>query len=527
MKTVLLVCLSALAVFGQDINQAMAKANEQVVRTSEMIAQAGQQAAEVRAQLEVAQAARAIDLNGNTYERVTHSAAEQATRAAQLSAQIRERVAELAAAQVMRAADVSAQINERVAQIAAERAARSGALLAQTRGRTAEDRSRDAAERAAARATRDRTDSDYQRGTRSIDRRDYESAIQSFERVVQSKSSRADGALYWKAFAQNKLGRRDQALATLVQLQKDYAQSRWINDAKALEVEVKQASGQGVRPEAESDEDLKLLALNSLMGSDPERALPVLEKVMKDPKANPQLKERALFVMAQSRDPKARAAVATLAKGGGVNPDLQMKAVEFLGAFGKDNAQALSEIYSSTNDVNVRRAVIRGFMMSRDKDRLLSVVKSEQNQDLRREAIQMLGAMRAQAELNQLYQTETSPELRREIVRGMMMTRDIDHLLAVVKTEKDPSVRREAIHMLGTMRDSRVATELASLYSSAGDEQTKQAIMDALFINQDAKGLIEIARKETDPKLKRAAVERLSTMKSKEATDYMMEVLNK
>jgi hypothetical protein len=416
-----------------------------------------------------------------------------------------------------------AQVNEIAAQ-AAERAARASEVLAQVRVSTAETRARVEAERAQARAGRDRSDAEYQRGTRSIDRRDYETAIQAFDRVVESKSSRADGALYWKAFAQNKLGRRDQALASLAQLQKDYAQSRWLNDAKALEVEVKQASGQPVRPEAESDEDLKLLALNSIMTSDPDRALPVLEKVMKDPKANPQLKERALFVLAQSRDPKARAAVAAVAKGAG-NPDLQMKAVEFLGAFGKDNAPTLSEIYTGTNDVNVRRAVIRGLMMSRDKERLLNLAKSEQNQDLRREAIHMLGAMKATAELDQMYQTEASPELRREIVRAMMMTRDVDRMLAVAKTEKDPSVRREAIHMLGTMRDPKVSAELAAMYSSASDEQTKQAVMDALFINQDAKGLIEIARKETDPKMKRAVVERLSNMKSREATDYMMEIL--
>jgi len=54
-----------------------------------------------------------------------------------------------------------------------------------------------------------------------------------------------------------------------------------------------------------------------------------------------------------------------------------------------------------------------------------------------------------------------------------------------------------------------------------------ELVTDALFMNQDAKGIIEIARKETDPKMKRAAVERLSNIKSKEATDYMMEVLNK
>ncbi len=36
---------------------------------------------------------------------------------------------------------------------------------------------------------------------------------------------------------------------------------------------------------------------------------------------------------------------------------------------------------------------------------------------------------------------------------------------------------------------------------------------------------LEIAKRETNPKLKRTLVERLSTMDSKDATDYMLEVL--
>ena len=46
-------------------------------------------------------------------------------------------------------------------------------------------------------------------------------------------------------------------------------------------------------------------------------------------------------------------------------------------------------------------------------------------------------------------------------------------------------------------------------------------------MQQNAKALVDIARKETDPNMKREVVQRLAMMKSKEATDYMMEVLNK
>ena len=56
---------------------------------------------------------------------------------------------------------------------------------------------------------------------------------------------------------------------------------------------------------------------------------------------------------------------------------------------------------------------------------------------------------------------------------------------------------------------------------------TLTIFVNALFLQQDPKPLIELARKETDPGLKKDIVSRLSMMKSKEATDYMMEILNK
>ena len=49
--------------------------------------------------------------------------------------------------------------------------------------------------------------------------------------------------------------------------------------------------------------------------------------------------------------------------------------------------------------------------------------------------------------------------------------------------------------------------------------------MNGLFARGDAKPMIDLARKETDPAMKKYIVERLALMHSKEATDYMMELL--
>ncbi|MEO7143959.1 MAG: HEAT repeat domain-containing protein [Bryobacteraceae bacterium] len=383
------------------------------------------------------------------------------------------------------------------------------------------------AERIRGRGNEDRLRSDYRRGKDLLDRRQYEGAIAEFDRVIDAKSSSADGALYWKAYALNKLGRRPDALAALTEIQKLHPDSGWRNDAHALATEVGQASGHGVSPESQSDEDLKLLAINSLINSDPDRTVPLIEKLLADPKNPPKLKERALFVLAQSRSAKAREILAQYAKGG-ANPDVQMKAVEYLGVLGtSESRQLLSEIYNSSHDLAVRRAALRSFMATGDRADLAAAARSEKDPDLRREAIEMLGANGGQTELAQLYTTESSPEVKDAILHGIFTGGNTAKLIEIAKTEKNPKLRTTAIHLLGISPRDKSADALVSLYSSETDKDVKAQIVNALFIQQSVKPLIDIARKETDPELKKRIVERLSMMRSKEANDYMMELLNK
>src|SRR5712691_7378166 len=116
----------------------------------------------------------------------------------------------------------------------------------------------------------DRADDLYDEGRQAIEEGRYDRAVDRFNRVIDLKGSRTDAALYWKAYSQSKLGQRADALNTLADLQKRFADSRWIKDAKALEVEVRQASGQTVEPN-QNDEELKLLALRGIMQSDPDQ----------------------------------------------------------------------------------------------------------------------------------------------------------------------------------------------------------------------------------------------------------------
>lgn len=367
----------------------------------------------------------------------------------------------------------------------------------------------------------------YSAGQSALDSRNWDQALEYFNQVISRAGSRVDGALFWKAYALGKLNRRDEANAAIAELRKSYATSRWLDDAKALELELRQASGQNVAPEAESDEELKLMAINGLMQSDPERAIPLLEGQLKG-SASPKVKRNTLFVLAQSNSPKAQALVEQIARGG-ANPDLQLKAISYMDQRRKpnNNAQVLSEIYASTNDLAIKRAILQAYAGMRDKDRLVQAVKGEKTPELREFAIGHLAGNNGTPELWQLYQTETTTEGKLLILRYMYNNSSADKLLEVVRNEKDPKVRSEAVRVLASQKSGVDSSAMVQLYSTETDPQIKQSLVDGLSSQRNAKALVDIARAEKDTKLKLRIVERLSNMKSKEAQDYLEELLKK
>jgi tetratricopeptide (TPR) repeat protein len=370
----------------------------------------------------------------------------------------------------------------------------------------------------------DRADALYRQARQSIDQGRYERAIEQLDRLVGlAGGNRVDAALYWKSYTLAKQGQRAAALTTLADMQKRFADSRWLKDAKALEVEIRQASGQAVSPDAQNDEELKLLALRGLMQSDPDRAVPMIERLLAG-NSSVKLQENALFVLSQSRSARAREIITTVAKSG--NPDVQLRAIRYLGAMGgPENRQILDEVYRTSTDLAIKRAILRSFMVAGDRPRLLALAKTESSPELRGEAIQQLGIVHASAELSDLYLSESSVDVKKRILQAMFVSGSADKLIELARTEKDPELRRSVIRNLGLIGGGKTGDALRSMYGSEAGADVRREIINALFLQQNAAALVDLARVEKDAALKKEIVTKLSLMKSKEATDYFLELL--
>jgi HEAT repeats len=394
------------------------------------------------------------------------------------------------------------------------------------RDREQEQRDREQEKRDRDQERVDRLEELYDNGREALDDEKYEQARERFSELAKANGPQTDAALYWEAYADQRLGQRQAALAAIADLKARFPQSRWQRDAGALEIEVRQGTGQPSRPEAQGDQELKMLAIQGLMNSDPDRAMPLLEKVLQGP-ASPKEKSRAMFVLAQSGSPQGREIIGRIARGQS-NPELQKKAVEYLAIFGGPEARkTMAEIYASSTDPSLKRSILRSYMIGGDKERLFAAAKGEKDPALRGEAIRQLGLVHGEQELEQLYRTENTPEIRREILQAFFLAGDVNKMLEAAKGEKDPELRRVAVRNLGLVPSDESSKALAEIYARETDRGIREEVLNAYFLQGNAGAIVAIARAEKDPGLKKKAVEKLALMHSKEASDYMMELLQK
>src|SRR5271168_325122 len=266
-------------------------------------------------------------------------------------------------------------------------------------------------------------DDPYTVGTRAMDERRWPDAVSAFDKVISEKGKRVDSALYWKAYSLKKLGKTPLAVATCDQLHAQFADSPWNKDCIVLSVDgdidaramaelklnlsqihpvVKIAPfdfdmGPGDNGVARgSDEDLKMLALNSLLNRDPTTALPLLRGILSGNQPT-SVKKHALFVLAQSKSPEAESILHDAALGK-LDPQLQGEAIRAMAVFqGKRANDTLAEVYRTTTDPKIKKSIISAMFITRDAPHMVEMARNEKDLELKRTIVSQLALMNDKA----------------------------------------------------------------------------------------------------------------------------------
>jgi HEAT repeat protein len=195
------------------------------------------------------------------------------------------------------------------------------------------------------------------------------------------------------------------------------------------------------------DTDLRIQALSTLIHTDPDKSITLLKNIALE-EDNTAAARRAVFVLAQSRMPKAQSAVVEVATNGA--EPVQIAAVRELGRFGDPTvAGTLMKVYRTAKDP-VKREVVFTLGRRSEVAALVRIVDSERDVELREAVVTSLGRAGGREPLTRLYFRDNGP-LKQPIIASLFSCRGEDELIRIAQEEKNPRLKSEAIRRLTLM----------------------------------------------------------------------------
>ena len=268
---------------------------------------------------------------------------------------------------------------------------------------------------------------------------------------------------------------------------------------------------------AQDEEDLRIAALEALMSAPPERATPIVQKVLAGD-SSVEMKSRALFVLSQIDTAAARSTLAATARDS--DGELQMEAIRMIGIGGHPDAMAtLTELYSS-GDADVRSAVLEAYLIAGDSDAVYRIALEAEDPQAFSQAVEMLGAMGATEQLRALRESRGASDA---LIHAYAIAGDVDSLEAIARDGSDPDRQVQALEALGVA--GAPGATLAEIYRETADHRVRSAALQGLMIGGDDAVVLELFRASDDSAEKRQMLEMLVVMGSDEVWDIIDETL--
>jgi HEAT repeat protein len=195
-------------------------------------------------------------------------------------------------------------------------------------------------------------------------------------------------------------------------------------------------------------------------------------------------------------------------------------------------APALKNFVRTSSNQRVRAAAVHWLGEGGGEHQFLSDIVRNETEDkrLRRQAAHAVGASRdaaALAAVQSLYQTVADREVHRSLVHAAADNQDraaaFAFVLRAAKSDPDRDTRRAAIHQLGEFGEQAL-DELMKLYASETDGDVKRAALHALAETNSPRAqakILEIARTDPSPELRRNAIRQLGERGEAAVTDLI------
>ena len=325
----------------------------------------------------------------------------------------------------------------------------------------------------------------YRAGHAALDRQDWLAAVQQFrnleESLARSGGAGRDAALYWQAYALDRSGDRAGAIGLSQKLLSEYPDSAWADDAAEL-----------MGADSPADES-RIMALDALMISSPDKAVPILSRVLEGDHSE-RIKKRALFIMVQLDAAAAATAIESILEGKG-SAALKREAIQTLALAGDASAaDRLVAYYQRESDDSLKRAVIDAGLVSGRPELVLRLARSETDPELQSHAIRVLGAMGQSAKVAELLPSLTDRDAQRSAIDALAIAGDVASLKALVSGDQTLALRLHAVRALSMVPPARGVPAMIELYRAQQPPEIRRALLHALSSSGESAALEAIGQ---------------------------------
>ena len=266
-------------------------------------------------------------------------------------------------------------------------------------------------------------------------------------------------------------------------------------------------------PAPTDQEELAIAALEGLMAQPPERALPILKKVLAGAQST-LVKRRALFVLSQIEGPEANDILMQTARS--TNAELRGEAIRSIGIGGDPKSlDALLEIYR-TGDGSLKKEILEAWMIADRKEPVYQAAINAKTEEEATDAIRTLGEMGATDELRKL---GDKPITSNGLLEAFAISGDLAGLRKIVDGNGDHKVRVDAVRNIGIIDSDAARSALREIYSKTADAEMKDAALQGMLISQDDQGVLALYRAAKTTDEKRSLLRTLSMMDSNAALE--------
>jgi hypothetical protein len=362
----------------------------------------------------------------------------------------------------------------------------------------------------------------YWQGQAALKQSDWSTALQRFqdlEKLLRKNEPQSvDAALYWEAYALAQAKRTGEAKGVIERLHREFPESRWSRDADTLLAQTRPATQADA---GLADDELADIAVQGLMNAPPERALPVLKRVLASQRSL-KVKKRALFVLSQLATDEAMKVVLDAAKSAR-EPELRKEAINMLGVSETQiGIEGLVDIYATSTSVDEKKRVIEAWLVADRKDLVLKAARNESDPKLRRKAIETLGSMEASPELAQLFETTQDAGNRQAIIEALGVAENVSALKSIAGNASLPEDQRvDAMEALGVAGEEEGAAALLELYGKASTPRLREAALQGLLIADEVEAVKKLYRNARSTEEKKAVLRVLTSMDDDSAIDVI------